>query len=50
MVAKTGRQYRVDIGISMTAVLPELAFQGATKRNKPNLQVWELCGENGHCW
>ena len=35
----TGRSYRVDIGSAVSAVLPELAFEGATKRNKPNLQV-----------
>ena len=36
----TGRSYRVDIGSAVSAVLPELAFEGATKRNKPNLQVY----------
>ena len=35
----TGRMYRVDIGSAVSAVLPELAFEGATKRNKPNIQV-----------
>ena len=35
----TGRSYRVDIGSATQASLPELAFEGATKRNKPNLQV-----------
>ena len=39
IVAKTGKQHRVDIQGSVHAVLPELAFQGATKRNKPTLQV-----------
>ena len=38
----TGRSYRVDIGSAMPASLPELAFEGATKRNKPNLQVLSL--------
>jgi len=35
----SARQYRVDIGGSVAATLPELAFEGATKRNKQNLQV-----------
>ena len=35
----TGRSSRVDSGSAVSAVLPELAFEGATKRNKPNLQV-----------
>ena len=29
----------MDIGASAPASLPELAFEGATKRNRPNLQV-----------
>jgi exosome complex component RRP40 len=39
---KQGEQYRVDIGASHTALLPFLAFEGATKRNRPNLQVGTL--------
>lgn len=39
LVVKTGRVHRVDIGAHMLAACPELAFEGATKRNKPNLQV-----------
>lgn len=39
VVKTTGRHHRVDIGSAVAAVLPELAFEGATKRNKPNLQV-----------
>lgn len=31
--------YRVDIGSSSTATLDALAFEGATKRTKPNLKV-----------
>lgn len=42
VVLKTGRQHRVDIGASAPASLPELAFEGATKRNRPNLQVGEM--------
>ena len=40
VIAQTGaKQYRVDIGAHSLAALPELSFEGATKRNKPNLQV-----------
>ena len=40
VIAQTGaKQYRVDIGAHSLASLPELSFEGATKRNKPNLQV-----------
>lgn len=42
VVKATGRSHRVDIGSAVAAVLPELSFEGATKRNKPNLQVGEL--------
>jgi exosome complex component RRP40 len=42
VVTKTGRVHRVDIGAAHLASLPELAFQGATRRNKPALQVGEL--------
>lgn len=31
--------YRVDIGSAHPATLDALAFEGATKRNKPNLKV-----------
>ena len=31
--------YKVDIGGAMPASLPSLSFEGATKKNKPNLQV-----------
>ena len=39
VVTKTGRMHRVDIGGSQPAALSELAFEGATKRNKPSVQV-----------
>lgn len=39
VILRTGRVYRVDIGASQSASLPELAFEGATKRNKPIVQV-----------
>lgn len=38
----TGRMseaFRVDIGTASPATLPMLAFEGATKRNKPNVTV-----------
>jgi len=34
--------FRVDIGAHMTANLSDVGFEGATKRNKPNLQVSRL--------
>ncbi|KAJ3413518.1 Exosome component 3 [Chytridiales sp. JEL 0842] len=34
--------YRVDIGSAHPATLPALAFEGATKRNKPNFEVGTL--------
>ncbi|TIA83750.1 hypothetical protein E3P98_00594 [Wallemia ichthyophaga] len=34
--------YRVDVGSASTANLDALAFEGATKRNKPNLKVGSL--------
>ena len=39
VVVKTGRVHRVDINAALPASLPELSFQGATRRNKPSLQV-----------
>lgn len=42
IVEKHSENYRLDIGTAIPARLPALAFEGATKRNKPNLQVGEL--------
>lgn len=42
VVDKHTENYRVDIGTAQPARLPALAFEGATKRNKPNLQVGAL--------
>jgi len=39
VVKGTGRVHRLDIGSAVPAILPELSFEGATKRNKPSLQV-----------
>jgi len=36
---KDGEEYRLDIGASALALLPVLAFDGATKRNRPHLQA-----------
>lgn len=37
-----GDEYRLDINGTDTATLPMLAFQGAVKKNKPNLQIGAL--------
>ncbi|CAM6110219.1 unnamed protein product [Calypogeia fissa] len=34
--------FTVDIGASVLALLPRLSFEGATRRNAPNLQVGAL--------
>ncbi|TEB22756.1 hypothetical protein FA13DRAFT_1694959 [Coprinellus micaceus] len=39
---RQGEGYRVDIGGAHQASLDALAFEGATKRNKPNLKVGSL--------
>ncbi|TFK20421.1 exosome complex exonuclease RRP40 [Coprinopsis marcescibilis] len=39
---RMGEGYRVDIGSAHQASLDALAFEGATKRNKPNLKVGSL--------
>lgn len=39
VVVRSGRVHRINIGSSHLASLPELAFEGATKRNKVALQV-----------
>lgn len=36
---RAGEGYRVDIGAGQFATLDGLAFEGATKRSKPNLKV-----------
>jgi len=42
VVEAHAENYRLDIGSTQPAVLPALAFEGATKRNKPNLAVGAL--------
>lgn len=40
---KSGDVFKVDFGGSEQASLSYLAFEGATKRNRPNVQV-RFCG------
>ncbi|RKP27615.1 hypothetical protein SYNPS1DRAFT_12418 [Syncephalis pseudoplumigaleata] len=42
VTSRHAEEYRVDIGGAHTAVLPALAFEGATKKNRPNLKVGAL--------
>ncbi|KAF8636011.1 hypothetical protein AX15_000172 [Amanita polypyramis BW_CC] len=42
VVQRLGESYRVDIGSAHYATLDALAFEGATKRSKPNLRVGSL--------
>lgn len=39
VTSKTGDIFKVDVGGSEQASLSYLAFEGATKRNRPNVQV-----------
>ena len=43
---KIGEGFRVDTGSAHSASLDGLAFEGATKRNKPNLKVREYSKRN----
>jgi len=40
IIQKAGEGFRVDIGGAHAANLDGLAFEGASKRNKPNLKVF----------
>ncbi|KAJ6605691.1 hypothetical protein B0H10DRAFT_2076704 [Mycena sp. CBHHK59/15] len=42
IIQKAGDGFRVDIGSAQGASLDGLAFEGATKRNKPNLRIGNL--------
>lgn len=42
IVGRSGENWRVDIGSAHMALLDGLAFEGATKRNRPNLKVGAL--------
>ena len=39
IIARHAEGYRVDIGSAQMAALDALAFEDATKRNKPSLKV-----------
>lgn len=39
VTARAGDVFRLDVGGSEQASLSYLAFEGATKRNRPNVQV-----------
>ena len=39
VISKVGDAFKVQIGSSEEASLSSLAFPGATKKNKPNIQV-----------
>lgn len=39
VTGKAGDLFKVDVGGSELASLSYLAFEGATKRNRPNVQV-----------
>ncbi|XP_057705585.1 exosome complex component RRP40 [Corythoichthys intestinalis] len=42
VTSKSGDVFKVDVGASEQASLSYLAFEGATKRNRPNVQVGDL--------
>ncbi|PCH40229.1 hypothetical protein WOLCODRAFT_68769 [Wolfiporia cocos MD-104 SS10] len=42
VIARSGDNWRVDIGSAHMATLDGLAFEGATRRNRPNLKVGSL--------
>lgn len=49
VIARSGENWRVDIGAAHMANLDGLAFEGATKRNRPNLKVCIFhCNLSGH--
>lgn len=47
VTAKSGDVFKVDFGGSEQASLSYLAFEGATKRNRPNVQVSKIRLEFG---
>ncbi|KAH8114749.1 hypothetical protein DFH11DRAFT_1688831 [Phellopilus nigrolimitatus] len=42
VIGKMGEGWRVDVGAAHAATLDGYAFEGATKRNKPNLKIDSL--------
>jgi len=45
VIARSGENYRVDIGAAHSATLDALAFEGASKRFRPNLKVPVLASD-----
>ncbi|KAI0031062.1 hypothetical protein K488DRAFT_79284 [Vararia minispora EC-137] len=42
VVLRLGESYKVDIGAGQSALLDGLAFEGASRRNRPNLKIGSL--------
>ncbi|KAF7391775.1 hypothetical protein HZH68_011318 [Vespula germanica] len=42
IIQKVGDLYRVDIGAKESAALSYLAFEGATKKNRPDIQIGDI--------
>lgn len=42
VVQKAGDIFRIDIGSNELAALPYLSFEGATKKNRPDVQIGDL--------
>jgi exosome complex component RRP40 len=42
VIDKLGDHFKVDIGAAAPATLSAMSFEGATKKNRPNLQVGSL--------
>lgn len=42
ITGKTSEFFKVDIGSANAAILPWLSFEGATKRNRPNIKIGQL--------
>jgi exosome complex component RRP40 len=47
VIARSGENWRVDIGAAHMANLDGLAFEGATKRNRPSLKVCNFGVQDG---
>ena len=42
VTGKGGDIFRLDVGASETASLSYLAFEGATKKNRPDVQIGDI--------
>lgn len=42
VIARVGDYFRIDIGAADFALLNFMSFEGATKRNRPNIKVGDL--------